>query len=109
MCSSDASSFRDSPVRPHDGSSIWFSTSLAVEDLHEGLPELNIEGGVDDGVDGTVDVAEPRKSVVHGLGDVAVTVHVQNVGDEEREPADDEDTCRGEYIKRDGLARQWKK
>lgn len=67
---------------------------LAVEDLHESLPELHVEGGVDDGVDGTVDVAEPREGVVHGLRDVAVTVHVQDVGDEEGQPADDEDTCR---------------
>lgn len=75
---------------------------LAVKDLHESLPELNVEGGVDDGVDGAVDVPQPREGVVHGLWDVAVTMHVQDVGDEEGEPADDEDTCR-DHMKQDKL------
>lgn len=67
----------------------WAAGS-AVEDLQEGLAELNVEGGVDDGVHGAVDVAQPREGAVQDGWDVAVTVYVQDVGDEEGQPADDE-------------------
>lgn len=62
----------------------------AVEDLQEGLAELNVEGGVDDGVHGAVDIAQPREGAVQDRRDVAVTVYVQDVCDEEGQPADDE-------------------
>lgn len=65
-----------------------------MKDLHKGLPELNIEGGVDNGVDSTVDIAKPREGIVQGRGNATVAVHVQDVGDEEWEPTDDEDACR---------------
>ena len=64
----------------------------AVQDLHEGLAELDVEGGVDDGVHGTVDVAQPCEGAVEDWWDVAVTVYIQDVCDEERQPADDEHT-----------------
>lgn len=63
-----------------------------VQDLHEGLAELDVEGGVDDGVHGTVDIAQPREGAVEDWRDVAVTVYVQDVRDEEGQPADDEYT-----------------
>lgn len=66
--------------------------ALAVEDLHESLAELDVEGGVDNRVDSAVDVAQPCEGAVHGRRDVAVAVHVQDVSDEEGEPADDENT-----------------
>lgn len=76
---------------------------LAVEDLHESLAKLDVEGGVDNGVDSTVDIAQPREGTVHGRGDVAVAVHVQDVSDEEGEPADDENTWRGGKKERGGV------
>lgn len=65
---------------------------LTVEDLHESLAKFNIEGGVNNWIDSTVDISKPRKGAVHCWGDVAIAVHVQDVSDEEREPADDENT-----------------
>lgn len=65
---------------------------LAMEDLHEGLAELNVEGGVNNWVDGAVDIPEPREGTVHRRWDVAVAMHVQDVGDEKGEPAYDENT-----------------
>lgn len=65
-----------------------------MKDLHKSFPELNVEGGVNDGIDCAVHVSEPREGTVHDLWDFTVAVHVQNVGDEEREPTDDENTCR---------------
>ena len=61
-----------------------------MQDLHEGLAELNVEGRVDDGVHGTVDIAQPREGAVQDGRDVAITVYIQDVGDEEGQPADDE-------------------
>lgn len=63
-----------------------------MQDLHEGLAELDVEGGVDDGVYGTVDIAQPCEGAVEDWRDVAVTVYVQDVRDEEGQPADDEHT-----------------
>lgn len=63
-----------------------------MEDLHEGFPELDVEGGVNNRVDRAVDVPEPGEGAVHGRGDVAIAVYVQDVGDEEGEPAYDENT-----------------
>lgn len=74
-----------------------------MEDLHESLAELDVEGGVDNRVDSAVDIAQPREGTVHGRGDVAVAVHVQDVSDEEGEPADDENTCGGRKGERRGL------
>lgn len=62
-------------------------------DLQEGLAELDVEGRVDDGVHGAVDIAQPREGAVQDGRDVAVTVYVQDVGDEEGQPADDEHAC----------------
>ena len=74
------------------GSGLLFgwAAGSAVEDLHEGLAELNVEGRVDDGVHGTVDIAQPREGAVQDRWDVAITVNVQDVCDKEGQPADDE-------------------
>lgn len=66
--------------------------NLSTIDLHEGLAELNVEGGIDDGVHGTVDIAQPCEGAVEDWWDVAVTVYIQDVRDEEGQPADDEHT-----------------
>lgn len=64
-----------------------------MQNLDERLPELHVEGGVDDGVHGAVDVAQPSDGVVHLSGDLApLAVGVQDVGDEKWQPADDEYT-----------------
>lgn len=78
-----------------------------MEDLHESLAKLDVEGGVDNGVDSAVDVAEPREGAVHGRRDVAVAVHVEDVGDEEGEPADDENTWGGKGERRSLMAESW--
>lgn len=65
-----------------------------MQDFNEGLAELNVEGGVDDGVDGAVEVTQPRDGAVERRRDAAApAVSLQNVCQEERKPADDEDTC----------------
>lgn len=78
-----------------------------MEDLHESLAELDVEGGVDNRVDSAVDIAEPREGAVHGRRDVAVAVHVQDVSDEEGEPADDENTWGGKGERRILIAESW--
>lgn len=68
-----------------------------MQDFNEGLAELDVEGGVDDGVDGAVEVTQPRDGAVERRRDAAASaVSLQNVRQEEREPADDEDAC-GEH------------
>lgn len=64
-----------------------------MQDLDESLPELDVEGGVYDGVDGAVDVTEPGESGVEFCRDVTVRVH--DVRDEERQPAYNKNT----YVK----------
>lgn len=64
---------------------------LAVQDLDEGFAELNVESGVDDRVDGAVEVPEPGDGAVQRRRDAAApAVGFQHVGQEERQPADDE-------------------
>lgn len=64
-----------------------------MQDLDEGLAELDVEGGVDDGVDGAVEVAQPGDGAVQRGRDAAASaVGLQHVGEEERQPADDEHT-----------------
>lgn len=66
------------------------SSSLAVEDFDKGLAELDVEGGVDDGVDGAVEITQPRDSAVQGRRDTAAAaVGLQHVCQEEGQPADD--------------------
>lgn len=65
----------------------------AAEDLDEGPPELDVEGGVDNRVEGAVDVPQPRESAVKPGGDVACpAVGVQYMSHKERQPADEEDS-----------------
>ena len=62
-----------------------------MQDLDEGLPKLHVEGGVNDGVDCAVDIAEPCEGVVHLSRNLAGgAVGVQDVRDEEGQPAYDE-------------------
>lgn len=63
----------------------------AVQDLDEGFAKLDVERGVDDGVDGAVEVSQPGDSAVQrGRDAAAPAVGLQHVGEEERQPADDE-------------------
>lgn len=65
----------------------------AAEDLDEGPPELDVEGGVDNRVEGAVDVPQPRESAVQPRGYVACpAVGVQYMSHKERQPADEEDS-----------------
>lgn len=67
-----------------------------MQNLNEGLPELHVEGGVNDGIHGAVDVAQPGEGVIHLDGDLASrAVGVQDMGNEKRQPAYDEDTWGG--------------
>ena len=62
-----------------------------MEDLDEGFAELDVESGVDDGVDGAVEVSQPGDGAVErGRDAAAPAVGLQHVGQEERQPADDE-------------------
>lgn len=64
-----------------------------MQDLDEGFAELNVESGVDDGVDGAVEVSEPGDRAVQGGRDAAApAVGLQHVCEEKRQPADDEHT-----------------
>lgn len=66
----------------------------AVQDLDEGLAELDVEGCVDDGVDGAVQVAQPGHGTVErGRDAAAAAVGLQHVGEEEGKPANDEHAC----------------
>lgn len=68
----------------------------AVQDLDEGLAELDVEGGVDDGVDGAVQVAQPGDGAVErGRDAAAAAVGLQHMGEEEGQPANDEHAWRG--------------
>lgn len=42
-----------------------------MQDLDEGLAKLDVEGGVDDGVDGAVQVAQPGHGAVERGRDAA--------------------------------------
>lgn len=64
--------------------------SSAAEDLDEGPSELDVEGGVDNRVEGAVDIPEPGESTVKCRRHVACpAVGVQNVSHKERQPADE--------------------
>lgn len=68
----------------------------AVQDLDEGLAELDVEGGVDDRVDSAVQVAQPGHGTVErGRDAAAVAVGLQHVGEEEGKPANDEHAWSG--------------
>lgn len=65
-----------------------------MQDLAEEVPELSVEHGVDDGVEGAVDVTQPGD----GAGDLSgnSTGLAESLGDvdhEERSPAEEESTC----------------
>ncbi|KAG7225017.1 hypothetical protein INR49_014472 [Caranx melampygus] len=65
-------------------------TAAAAEDLDEGPSELDVEGGVDNRVEGTVDIPQPGESTVKCRRHVACpAVGVQNVSHKERQPADE--------------------
>ena len=63
----------------------------AAEDLVEGAPEVAHRACVDDRIHARVDVAEPREHWQQDVGALdarRVAQSVENVGDEERHPAD---------------------
>lgn len=64
-----------------------------MQNLNERLPELHVEGGVNDGIHGAVYVAQPGEGIVHLSGDPAsCAVGVQDMGNEKWQPAYDEHT-----------------
>lgn len=68
---------------------------LAVQNLNECLSELNIKGGVNDGIYGTIHIAQPGESIIHLSGNLATcAVGVQDMGNEKWQPTYDEYTCR---------------
>ncbi|GCB77290.1 hypothetical protein scyTo_0018451 [Scyliorhinus torazame] len=69
----------------------------AMQDLQESFAELHVEGGVDDGVDGAVEVPQPGAGAIERWRNVTpLAVDIQDVGDEEWQPADDEDACQSD-------------
>lgn len=76
--------------------SVWsdkWCCSLAVQDLNECLSELDIKGGVYDGIYSAIHVAQPSESVIHLSRNLAFcAVGVQDMRDEKRQPAYDEYT-----------------
>lgn len=78
----------------HAAVAVQFLGAAAVQELFEEVPELCVEDGVDDGVEGAVDVAEPRHHAHQGRRDVAVlTASSHRVEDKEGSPAEQEGTC----------------
>lgn len=66
------------------------SSTSAAEDLDEGPSELDVEGGVDDRVKGTVYIPQPGESTVKCRRHVACpAVGVQNMSHKKRQPADE--------------------
>ena len=57
------------------------------------IPEFSIEGGVDDRVDGTVDVAKPRYHRDEGGSDVTgLAQHFGDMNNKERRPTSQKHT-----------------
>lgn len=80
----------------------------AAEDFDEGPSELDVEGGVDDGVEGTVDIAQPGESAVKFRRHVACpAVGVQNVSHKKRQPADEKHPWSGKTAERWGGRTMW--
>lgn len=73
-----------------DTGSVLSSPSTG-QDLEEGFAELNVEGGIDHRVEGAVHVAQPRcGSVKHWRHVACWAVGIENVGQKEGQPADNE-------------------
>lgn len=66
------------------------SSVSTVQNLNEGFAKLDVECGVYDGIYSTVHISQPCKGSVEFRRDLAVSV--DNVCDEERQPADDKYT-----------------
>lgn len=63
----------------------------ARQDLEKGFAELDIEGGIDHRVEGTVHIAQPRCGTVKLWGHVTCwAVGIENVDQKEGQPADNE-------------------
>lgn len=66
-------------------------SAAAAETFLEELLELRVEHGVDDGIEGAVDVAEPGDGAHQRVGDVARQAQRSHrVDHEERRPAEQE-------------------
>ena len=68
------------------------SPPSAAEDVSEGefpegIEEVAIVEGVDEGVDDRVDVTEPREHGDHDVGDVTAAERTDDVHEEEGQPA----------------------
>lgn len=70
-------------------------SAAAGEKSSEELPEFGVEDRVDDWVESTVDVTQPRHGAHQLWRDVTgLTPGSSRVNDEERCPAEEEDACR---------------
>ena len=68
----------------------------AMQELLKELPELCVEDGVDDGVEGAVHVAQPRDDVHQTSGNVTRGAHGPGrVHHKEWSPAEEEAACVG--------------
>lgn len=66
-----------------------------MQDLNECLSELDIKGGVYNGIYSTIHVAQPSESIIHLSRNLAFcAVGVQDMCNEKRQPAYDEYTWR---------------
>ena len=75
---------------------VLISCRSAAEDLDESPSELDVEGGVDNRVEGTVDVTQPGESAVKPRRHVACpAVGVHYVSHKEGQPADEKHPWRG--------------
>lgn len=76
------------------GSSCTEGSAEELQDFAEEVPELGIEHGVNDGVESTVDVAQPSDSAGDLRGDGAgLAESPGNVHHKKRCPAEEESTC----------------
>lgn len=64
-----------------------------MQDLNERLSELDIKGGVYDGIYSTIHIAQPGERIIHLSRNFAFgAVGVQDMCDEKRQPTYDEYT-----------------
>lgn len=71
------------------------ANGLAAQDFNEGSAKLDVERGVDDGIESAVDVAKPSEGAVDLRRNVTSSaMSVEDVGHKERQPANKKNTCK---------------
>lgn len=89
--------FQGRPYKKERWHFMSFGSALAVKNFDESFSELYVEGGVNDRVHSTIDITQPGEGTVQGLRDVAFfTVLVQDMGNEEWQPTNNEDPYKQE-------------